>query len=154
MAASPHLARSMGNDFIPRTGGLCSCVTESRVAGRTPLTSEQTGQRHSSITPLNDIALAMDFRSLDRMGDSDESILDEPYRPFYNIFASKPVLVKQYATLLLTIEPTDDFARDNDYDRATFRERPLLGVLLFDNVASEARDIAANERSMHGIMIK
>ena len=38
----------------------------------------------------------MDFRDLDRMGDTDESILDEPYRPFYNIFASKPVLVKQY----------------------------------------------------------
>jgi hypothetical protein len=37
----------------------------------------------------------MDFRNLDRMGDTDESILDEPYRPFYNIFASKPVLVKQ-----------------------------------------------------------
>ncbi|KAH6614990.1 hypothetical protein C7974DRAFT_403050 [Boeremia exigua] len=73
----------------------------------------------------------MDFRSLDRMGDSDESILDEPYRPFYNIFASKPVLVKQ----------------DNNYDRAAFKERPLLGVLLFDNVASEARDIAANERT-------
>ncbi|KAF2992937.1 hypothetical protein E8E13_000295 [Curvularia kusanoi] len=89
----------------------------------------------------------MDFRSLDRMGDSDESILDEPYRPFYNIFASKPVLVKQYATLPPTIEPADDIARDNDYDRATFRERPLLGVLLFDNVASEARDIAANERT-------
>ncbi|KAJ8113760.1 hypothetical protein OPT61_g4188 [Boeremia exigua] len=65
------------------------------------------------------------------MGDSDESILNEPYRPFYNIFASKPVLVKQ----------------DNDYNRAAFKERPLLGVLLFDNVASEARDIAANERT-------
>ena len=37
--------------------------------------------------------------------------------------------------------------RDNEYDRAAFKERPLLGVLLFDNVASEARDIAANERS-------
>lgn len=38
---------------------------------------------------------AMDFRDLDCMGDTDESILDEPYHPFYNIFASKPVLVKQ-----------------------------------------------------------
>ncbi|KZM22745.1 hypothetical protein ST47_g6035 [Ascochyta rabiei] len=73
----------------------------------------------------------MDFRSLDCMGDSDEAILEEPYRPFYNIFPAKPVFVKQ----------------DNDYDRAAFRERPLLGVLLFDNVASEARDIAANERT-------
>lgn len=34
------------------------------------------------------------------MGDTDESILNEPYRPFYNIFASKPVLVKQYGALL------------------------------------------------------
>ena len=29
-----------------------------------------------------------------------------------------------------------------------FKERPLLGVLLFDNAASDARDHAANERSM------
>ncbi|KAF2131410.1 hypothetical protein P153DRAFT_421483, partial [Dothidotthia symphoricarpi CBS 119687] len=73
----------------------------------------------------------MDFRSLDRMGKSDESILDEPYRPFYYFFASKPVLVKQ----------------GNEYDRKVFRERPLLGVLLFDNVSSDARDHAANERT-------
>jgi hypothetical protein len=91
----------------------------------------------------------MDFRSLERMGDSDESIMEEPYRPFYNIFASKPVLVKQYGTLLYAVDSTDGNSRDNDYDRAGFRERPLLGVLLFDNVASEARDIAANERSTH-----
>jgi hypothetical protein len=96
----------------------------------------------------------MDFRSLERMGDSDESIMDEPYRPFYNIFASKPVLVKQYGTLLDTVDSSDGNARDNDYDRAAFRERPLLGVLLFDNVASEARDIAANERSTHVIIGK
>lgn len=88
------------------------------------------------------------------MGDSDESIIDEPYRPFYNIFASKPVLVKQYDILLYTIDASDGNARDNDYDRAAFRERPLLGVLLFDNVASEARDIAANERSTHAVIGK
>ena len=40
------------------------------------------------------------------------------------------------------------YFRDNEYDREAFKERPLLGVLFFDNVASEARDIAANERSM------
>ncbi|KAJ4367374.1 hypothetical protein N0V83_006956 [Neocucurbitaria cava] len=73
----------------------------------------------------------MDFRSLDRMGESDEAILNEPYRPFYNPFRSKPILVKQ----------------DNEYDRTVFGERPLLGVLLFDNVSSDARDHAANERT-------
>ncbi|KAH7385656.1 hypothetical protein BKA66DRAFT_569498 [Pyrenochaeta sp. MPI-SDFR-AT-0127] len=73
----------------------------------------------------------MDFRTLDRMGESDEAILDEPYQPFYNPFGRKPILVKQ----------------DNEYDRAVFRERPLLGVLLFDNVSSDARDHAANERT-------
>ncbi|CAO2650425.1 Nn.00g017170.m01.CDS01 [Neocucurbitaria sp. VM-36] len=73
----------------------------------------------------------MDFRSLDRMGESDEAILNEPYRPFYNPFGQKPILVKQ----------------DNDYDRTVFGERPLLGVLLFDNVTSDARDHAANERT-------
>jgi hypothetical protein len=30
------------------------------------------------------------------MTDTDEGILEEPYKPFYNIFGSKPVLVKQY----------------------------------------------------------
>ena len=40
----------------------------------------------------------MDFRNLDRMGDSDEAILEEPYRPFYDIFGHKPVLVKQYSS--------------------------------------------------------
>ncbi|OAL50699.1 hypothetical protein IQ07DRAFT_621411 [Pyrenochaeta sp. DS3sAY3a] len=73
----------------------------------------------------------MDFRSLEDMGDSDEAIINEPYKPFYNPFGWKPVLVKQ----------------GNDYDRAVFRERPLLGVLLFDNVSSDARDHAANERT-------
>jgi hypothetical protein len=37
--------------------------------------------------------------------------------------------------------------RNNEYSRVAFRERPLLGVLLFDNVVSDARDHAANERS-------
>lgn len=73
----------------------------------------------------------MDFRSLDRMGESDEAILDEPYRPFYTPFRRKPILVKQ----------------DNEYNRVVFREGPLLGVLLFDNVSSDARDHAANERT-------
>jgi hypothetical protein len=33
-----------------------------------------------------------------------------------------------------------------------FRERPFLGVLLFDNVSSDARDHAANERSKLSII--
>jgi hypothetical protein len=41
---------------------------------------------------------SMDFRSPSRMGDTDEAILEEPYRPFYHFFYSKPVLVKQYAS--------------------------------------------------------
>ncbi|KAI4924609.1 hypothetical protein J4E85_007725 [Alternaria conjuncta] len=73
----------------------------------------------------------MDFRDASRMGDADESILAEPYRPFYKIFGGQPILVKQ----------------NNDYDRVAFRERPWMGVLLFDNVSSDARDHAANERT-------
>jgi hypothetical protein len=37
----------------------------------------------------------MDFRDMDRMGSSDEAIVDEPYRPFYSMILHKPVLVKQ-----------------------------------------------------------
>jgi hypothetical protein len=44
-------------------------------------------------TPTTSI---MDFRNPECMTDTDEGILEEPYRPFYNIFGSKPVLVKQY----------------------------------------------------------
>lgn len=29
------------------------------------------------------------------MGDADESILAEPYRPFYKVFGGQPILVKQ-----------------------------------------------------------
>lgn len=43
---------------------------------------------------------------------------------------------------------SDMLCRNNDYDRVAFRERPWFGVLLFDNVSSDARDHAANERSM------
>jgi hypothetical protein len=39
----------------------------------------------------------MDFRPLDRMGGSDQELLDEPYRPFYYWpFVAKPAIVKQY----------------------------------------------------------
>lgn len=65
------------------------------------------------------------------MGGSDQAILETPFRPFYNIFGIKPVIVNQH----------------NDYDRAVFKERPLLGPLLFENNASDARDHAANERT-------
>jgi hypothetical protein len=38
----------------------------------------------------------MDFRVPNEHEESDAAILNEPYRPFYNIFGSKPILVKQY----------------------------------------------------------
>ena len=38
----------------------------------------------------------MDFRPPAHVEESDDAILDEPYRPFYNIFGGKPILVKQY----------------------------------------------------------
>lgn len=37
----------------------------------------------------------MDFRSPSRADDTDEAILDQPYRPFYDFFGGKPILVKQ-----------------------------------------------------------
>lgn len=37
--------------------------------------------------------------------------------------------------------------RDNNYDRTVFTARPYLGVLLFENNASDARDHCANERT-------
>lgn len=92
----------------------------------------------------------MDFRDSSRMEESEEGILDEPYKPFYSFFGGKPILVKQCVyrygwwwrwVLIWRV-------RNNEYDRAVFRERPFFGVLLFDNVSSDARDHAANERSM------
>jgi len=62
---------------------------------------------------------------------TDQAVLDEPYNPIYNIFNSKPVLVKQ----------------NNEYVGTVWMERPLLGPLLFDNVQSDARDHCANERT-------
>lgn len=38
----------------------------------------------------------MDFRPSTTTDDTDEAILDKPYRPFYNIFGGSPILVKQY----------------------------------------------------------
>ncbi|KAF2120631.1 hypothetical protein BDV96DRAFT_270925 [Lophiotrema nucula] len=73
----------------------------------------------------------MDFRPLHHMDGDDQSLLDDPYRPFYYPFRSKPVIVHQ----------------TNDYDREVFTERPLFGCLLFENNASDARDHAANERT-------
>jgi len=40
--------------------------------------------------------LIMDFRDPSHVDESDEAILNEPYRPFYSIFGGKPILVKQY----------------------------------------------------------
>jgi hypothetical protein len=56
----------------------------------------------------------MDFRSPERMTDADEAILEEPYRPFYNIFGSKPVLVKQY-----DISPTCNVQKTNEMVETT-----------------------------------
>lgn len=47
----------------------------------------------------------MDFRASSTTDDSDEAILDKPYRPFYNIFGSAPILVKQYMLRFVTNVP-------------------------------------------------
>ncbi|KAF2276038.1 uncharacterized protein EI97DRAFT_433450 [Westerdykella ornata] len=73
----------------------------------------------------------MDFRPLSQMGETDDDLLQHPWRPFYYIFGGKPAIVKQ----------------NNDYDRWVFTERPLFGPLLFENAQSDARDHAANERT-------
>jgi hypothetical protein len=92
----------------------------------------------------------MDFRAPTENEESDAAILDEPYRPFYNILGSKPILVKQYEVASMMTRFNGLISgRNNDYDRVVFRERPFLGVLLFDNVSSDARDHAANERSKY-----
>lgn len=41
------------------------------------------------------LVVIMDFRPLDRMGADDQAILDAPFKPFYNIFGIKPVIVNQ-----------------------------------------------------------
>jgi hypothetical protein len=63
----------------------------------------------------------MDFRSPERMTDTDEGILEEPYGPFYNIFGSKPVLVKQYG-----ISPTYNVQKTNEMAEATSTTELLL----------------------------
>jgi len=37
----------------------------------------------------------MDFRDPSHVDESDEAILEQPYRPFYSLFGGKPILVKQ-----------------------------------------------------------
>jgi uncharacterized membrane protein YidH (DUF202 family) len=73
----------------------------------------------------------MDFRPLASMDGSDEALLERPFKPVYAFWRSKPILINQ----------------NNGYDRTVFVERPLLGTLLFENAASDARDHAANERT-------
>ncbi|KAF2422375.1 hypothetical protein EJ08DRAFT_701669 [Tothia fuscella] len=68
---------------------------------------------------------------MDAQNEIDQRVEREPYNPIYNIWSSKPVLVKQ----------------SNSYDRTVFTERPWLGPLLFDNNSSDARDHCANERT-------
>jgi hypothetical protein len=88
----------LGDDFIAvhcAARAAFTSATESRAV------AEQPQHPHLNHLRILDHILSapptatMDFRDLDHMGDTDESILDEPYRPFYNIFASRPVLVKQ-----------------------------------------------------------
>lgn len=93
----------------------------------------------------------MDFRPVEELDGSDEALLEHPFKPFYNFFSVKPAIVKQCVCSKASYN-TSSFpkyiCRDNSYDRTVFKERPLLGPLLFDNNASDARDHAANERSM------
>jgi len=65
------------------------------------------------------------------MDEGDTTCLEQPYNPIYNIFNSKPILVKQ----------------SNEYGGVVLARTPLLGPLLFDNVTSDARDHCANERT-------
>jgi len=65
------------------------------------------------------------------MDEDDRKCLNEPYNPIYNLFGSKPVLVKQR----------------NEYTGLVITRAPLLGPLLFDNTSSDARDHCANERT-------
>jgi hypothetical protein len=83
----------------------------------------------------------MDFRAPSCGEESDDAIRDAPYRPFYSMFGGQPILVKQY------MPNSGRVHHDTDCDGAVFKGRPFLGVLLFDNVSSDARDHAANERS-------
>ncbi|KAF2761511.1 hypothetical protein EJ05DRAFT_496424 [Pseudovirgaria hyperparasitica] len=55
----------------------------------------------------------------------------ETYKPVFGLLTRRPVLVKQ----------------NNSYRGEVFAKRPLLGPLLFDNNASDARDHCANERT-------
>lgn len=72
----------------------CTSLTESRAVFEELSTPKHSYTFLGTIFP-NIYTITMDFRSLDRMGGSDEAILEEPYSPFYSIFASKPVLIKQ-----------------------------------------------------------
>ncbi|KAF1989263.1 hypothetical protein K402DRAFT_268460 [Aulographum hederae CBS 113979] len=63
--------------------------------------------------------------------DGDAISILSAYEPIYNPFKSDPVRVKQ----------------SNSYHSKVFLERPLLGALVFENNASDARDHCANERT-------
>lgn len=84
----------MTSSAVP-DAGTCASLTDSRAALDQPSSTLEHSLIFLAHFFLLESTAVMDFRSLDRMGDSDEAILEEPYRPFYNIFASKPVLVKQ-----------------------------------------------------------
>jgi hypothetical protein len=44
-------------------------------------------------------SLKMDFRDPSRTEESDDAILNDPYRPFYSLFGGQPILVKQYEVI-------------------------------------------------------
>lgn len=81
----------------------------------------------------------------------DRQLLADPYKPLYNPFPSKPVLVHQYVkdktkSTTLAKSTKDPFSRRNTRPPAFFAA-PLLGALLFDNTDSDARDHCAAERT-------
>lgn len=87
---------------------------------------------------------------------SDLPFLAQPYRPLYNPFTAKPVLVHQYVHVVKRrpnqperVSRLTTHTRRNTYDNHVFAERPLLGSLLFDNNDSDARDHCAAERSSY-----
>lgn len=96
LSSSP--SKPLGDDFIA-----VDCAARAAFTNVTEpsAVSEQHPNSHLNLSRTllyilrTSVTVTMDFRDLGQMGDTDESILDEPYRPFYGIFASKPVLVKQ-----------------------------------------------------------
>jgi hypothetical protein len=114
---------SMAEDIlscdVKRMLRICSIVVLDRVSIMTSLQASETTVRMCILLPFsrpraplasatlqeprprpNSIrALTMDFRDPSNTEESDEAILNEPYRPFYSIFGGQPILVKQYEVI-------------------------------------------------------